>query len=758
MRRFTQWIPRWLQESWYVFMLFLGLAGLFVWLPIRPVDSTMFPGDISTFYAPQKSVAEEVRTRNSILADAIMVYAPRHTLMWENLQAGSYSTYNPYTFGGQPAGMNWFYISLQLPGWILGGVIEAFLINTLWQTALGAVFFYWLIRDWATGRKDALTPTRAAALAGAILWLFGQHQIVWYMFPAHLHTQILFPLVLWVFRRLWYTTKWWLMIAFFPLLYFVWSSGYTQGVIYLLLMLGVYFWYLVWQEKTYTKLATLVQKILGFAVPVGIFVAILAPGLLNWTTKLESGIRGEQAGEHTPICELCSVSGAAESIAGFVQPDMLGNTYQFSYFGNKNIVEYGRYMSLLPWLLLSGAWLTKTWRKDATFFVGMAALAWSIMHGVPLVTQIIYGVPFLNLGQATRLITLVLLSGAIWSSLLFDDVTAKISSLNWKTLRSRGLWPLLFVAAVAVLLIGYSFQVEAVQQRWILRSGAIAAVVASGYGGIALLGWSQRLSRRVFRGLLAAYVFFELTLQLGNFNTFSPRDQIFPDTELTAWLQDNIGTSRVHASGTIYLPNSSVLFDVPVINGYSTSLSTDYFRWLQEHFAVVETTYNGFLRMSAESNAVTNQMAVKYVLSEQPVQDDNLVLATEKSGVYVYENTAAWPRVWTADPTSCDLTKPKNCTLSYTEASIAAQITEYTPYENGADFTISTTEQSVLILAENWHPNWKVMVNGQTLKPIQVAPALMAVPLPAGNDQFIQVMYEPTHRLPGLRSFLQNRL
>lgn len=382
MRRFTRWVPQWLQESWYVFLLFLGLAALFVWLPIRPVDTTMFPGDISTFYAPQKSVAEEVRTRNSILADAIMVYAPRHTFMWKHLQAASYGTYDPYVLGGRPAGLNWYYISLQLPGWILGGVIDAFLINTLWQTALGAVFFYWLIRDWPVGRESEKPPSRFAALAGAIIWLFGQHQIVWYMFPAHLHTQVLFPFVLWAFRRLWYTSSQWLIFGFLPLLYFVWSSGYTQGVIYLLLMLGLYFWYLVWQEKTYSRIPALIKKLVSFAIPVGIFVAILAPGLLNWTTKLESGIRGEQSGDHTPTCELCTLDGAAKSIAGFVQPDILGNTYQFSYFGEKNIVEYGRYMSLLPWLLLVGAWLTKTWRKDATFFCGSSVFsvvdyAWS---------------------------------------------------------------------------------------------------------------------------------------------------------------------------------------------------------------------------------------------------------------------------------------------------------------------------------------------------------------------------------------------
>lgn len=758
-RRLNQWIPRWLQESCYVFILFLGLAGLFVWLPFRPVDTTMYPGDVSTFYAPQKSVAEVVHTRNSILADAIMIYTPRHTLMWEQLKAGANSTYNPYILGGRPAGMNWFYIVLQIPGWLIGGVIDAFLINTLWQTALSAVFFYWLIRDWSAEHKDIIQPSRFAALAGAIVWLFGQHQIVWYMFPAHLHTQILFPLVLWAFRRLWYSTNKWFVLGFFPLLYFVWSSGYTQGVIYLLLMLGLYFWYLVWQERTYADLPKLIQKLIGFAVPVGIFIAILAPSLFSWTTKLESGIRGEQSGEHTPTCELCTIRGAAQSVAGFIQPDMLGNTHQFSYFGEKNIVEYGRYMSLLPWLLLIGAWLTNTWRKDATFFVGVALLAWSIMHGVPGITQLIYGVPFLNLGQATRLITLVLLSGAIWSSLLFDDVTQKLSVLNWKSFSKRSVIPLVFLIIVGSLLIMFSFLVEPLQQRWILRSGLIAALVAAGYGVLAVLGWSKRISLTLFRLVLIAYVFLELMLQLGNFNTFSQRSQIFPDTELTSWLQENIGNNRVHTSGTIYLPNSSALFKIPVINGYSTSLDTEYYQWIQNNFTAVETTYNGFLRMSAESNEVTNQMAVKYVLSEQAIDDSNLQLVTEKSGVYVYENTTAWPRVWTAAATSCaSYVDLKDCVLSYPQASISSEIQSYVQYENGSTFTISTREDSLLVFSEQWYPDWVVTIGDQTLEPIKVSPALIAVPLPAGEDQSVNFEYRPKYTLPGIRNFFTNRL
>src|SRR5690606_34930991 len=138
----------------------------------------------------------------------------------------------------------------------------------------------------------------------------------------------------------------------------------------------------------------------------------------------------------------CSLSGLATSLSLFIHPDILGNGYQKGFVGPKNIVEFGRYMGLLPILLAVLATIYKRWNKEFLFFVGIILLTFAVMHGVPLLRELIYGIPFLNIGQATRLVTLILFSGAVLTGLLLDPVTSSLLSLRqlpkntWKVILS----------------------------------------------------------------------------------------------------------------------------------------------------------------------------------------------------------------------------------------------------------------------------------------------------------------------------------
>lgn len=734
----------WLKESWFLFLLFLGLAGLFFSLPLRQSDQVLYPGDITTFYAPGKSVDDNHSLQNSILSDVVMIYTPRHELMWRHLENGSWLNYNPYLFGGRPASINIPYTLLQLPGWITGGVIEGFQTNTLWQIAVGAVFFYWLMRDWKV--------SRTAAVAGSLVWVFGQHQVVWYLFSAHLQTQMWFPLILLFFRWLYRSPSARNFLLFTGTLSFSWFAGYTQGLVYFFLFLGLYFVYLTWQEQQ-RSLSLLARRIGVFALSLLVFFLLAGHTALNFTSAIEAGIRGQQAGQHTPSCDLCSLTGIATNLSLFIHPDILGNGYQKGFVGPKNIVEFGRYMGLLPLLLGVLATIYKRWNKETLFFLAVALLSFSAMHGVPLIRELIYGIPFLNIGQATRLVTLILFSGALLTGLLLDPVLS--STLSVKALPQQSwkvLLPLFLLGSTVV--IGLIRSLDLIEIIWAGRSFLLFFCALIAYVAFTLIGVRRHWQASKISLGLTLILFLELWVFLGNFNTFSPRDEIFPQTELTQWLQENAGDQRILPSSTIYIPNTASFHSLKVINGYSTTLPLTYYQWLQDNFSAVESTYNGVLSLPAERNEAVDQLAVKYILSETPTSDPTLEYVTTLSDVLVYENPQAWPRTWIAAESAC---LAEECKFSWPETALSDAPHESTWYTDGASIQIESPEPGWLVISQQPDENWQATVNGTPAQLQAVNPALMTLPLPAGKNS-VELRYPPKRSLLNLPHFFSNRL
>lgn len=821
--------------------LFLILASIFLGLPLRLIQNTgtaFVASDVVSFYPPFRGdyIAQknsDPTVHNSIVADNMMVYYPGYWSMYEHLQAGSAGGYNPYSFAGRagsgPGGGSLVLVGLPMAiAHLLGEFSLVFTFEALQNLTLAGLGMYVLLRWWRISIPTALTVS--------ILWMFAQHQVVWLQFPAHLRAQLFIPIVLLLFERAFYRPTLWRLAQFGTVLGLTWSVGYTQITSYVLLFLGVYFWFLMFlrykhnmrvfgatkqdkrrakKEKISATLALylpMAWRILGFALAIMLLLGLGGLSVLNQAEGISASIRGAQTTEHVPPCMVCSVQGLAESIILFVQPNLLGDHVQHPYSGFKNLVETGRYMTWLPFMIMAGGlwlqlrnpkWLAKMTplqRAKSLFFVGFAGVVFLLMQGMPGITHAFYAVPYLNLGQATRMITLVLFGSLLATALWFDAVMNWFAAVKFhKKTRSNilkaagglglGVGLLLGfvgfesgwqVAAALPIVYGFvqwffPFMTELDARFFLIQAVTIPVLTFvyitwlhfwRRYGGSKRTKSSKAQRSTARTGLLyllPVLLFMELLFFAYPFQSFSKTKDVLPQTELTTWLQQNANEYRILPSDTVYLPNIHSVFNLKSIAGYSTGIPRWYMDWIDDSFSEYNTTYNGYLQLPAERNSMVDQLATKYILLEargqEPASISGLTHITTLDDVHVYENTRVWPRVWWT-PQLCD---PTHCELEFNpeeDVAIAAQ----TWYRDGFVGRISPDQDGTLVVSNIYSDNWVFAdttnagnVTDQVLQPFPVNTRLTGFLLPEGSYDF-SVEYTSTSVLSWLQPVLLSLL
>jgi heme/copper-type cytochrome/quinol oxidase subunit 2 len=820
-----------LGEYLTVAILFFVLAGVFLGLPLRLAQNTglaFVAADTVSFYPPFRAAyvnehGSDPLVHNSIIADNMMVYYSAYWSMYEHLLAQSDGGYNPYNFAGRagsgPGGVSLILVGLpMLLAHALGEFSLLFTFEAIQNLTLAGIGMYVLLRWWKISIPSALTVS--------IMWMFAQHQFVWLQFPAHLRAQLFIPLILLLFERAFYRPTLWRLAQFGTVLGLTWSIGYTQITSYVLLFLGVYFWFLMFLRYRHnmgvfgsenrakkanrgrSKHISAVEKftksiacytpigwrIVGFGLAICLLLGLGGLSVLRQAEGISTSIRGEQTTQHLPPCMVCSIQGLAESVALFVQPNVLGNHVQHPYSGFKNMVETGRYMTWWPFFIIAGGlwlqfrnpkWLSKMTplqRAKSLFFVSFATVVYLLMQGTPGLTHAFYAVPYLNLGQATRMITLVLFCSLLATALWFDHVLNWFAAVKFQKKTRRNI--LTLAAAVGLTtglvlgFVGFDSDWQIAQAltimyglvQWIFpfmtdldaRFFLIQAVTIPVLAFVYITwlhfwrryGASKRSKkqspsvstrvdvRKALTYVLPVLIFIELLVFAYPFQSFSKTEQVLPPTELTSWLQQNTQEYRLLPSDTVYLPNINSVFNLKSISGYSTGIPRWYMDWVDSSFSEYNTTYNGYLQLPAERNGMVDQLATKYVLLEargqEPVDLSGLDHVITLNDVHVYQNTRVWPRVWWT-PRLCD---PTHCKLEY-DAEQDVEISAENWYRDGFTGSLNTDQHGTLVVSNIFSDNWKFISENegiddvyQTFQPFPVNERLTGFLLPQGSYEY----------------------
>ncbi|MBP6017377.1 MAG: oligosaccharide flippase family protein [Candidatus Promineofilum sp.] len=365
-------------------------------------------------------------------------------------------------------------------------------------------------------------------------------------------------------------------------------------------------------------------------------------------------------------------------------------------WGSKNYVEGAAYMGILP-LLLAGIGLAALLRRRALsaarraqtwFFAGLSFFSLAFIFGTPLYALLYYGLPFINqLHTPFRWIFPLSLAVAVLAGFGVDHVQdtrderqdTQEAGPSRSANRRLAMWNML---AALALIVGLLTLAGVVLSRlffdlfrpWIERAflGLAGATLAFPtvqafysylfwqlllFGGLLVAaGVILLLARRTRYWIILACGLIIIDLYAASVGFNAAVDPALLDFTPAAirWLHDQPGDWRIttfdtRGAGTLN-SNTPWYHDLMDIRGYDSIIPRQY----TEYMAAIEPQ-NGlqFNRiqplgsLSAVDSPLLDLLAVKYIVSAEPITSPKLRPVWEGEGVVIYENLAAMPRAFT---------------------------------------------------------------------------------------------------------------
>ncbi|HEX9817488.1 MAG TPA: hypothetical protein VGA89_01165 [Patescibacteria group bacterium] len=186
-------------------------------------------------------------------------------------------------------------------------------------------------------------------------------------------------------------------------------------------------------------------------------------------------------------------------------------------------------------------------------------------------------------------------------------------------------------------------------------------------------------------------------------------------------------------------PNWNMVFGVPVVNGYTTLLPTDYAQLYQR--SANEPRIN-FIEQIDPADPLLDDWAVRYYVVDTwfEIKEDlgQLPVVTEIGNWQVRERPGAKERIRFGDDT-------------------VAELTEFEENPNQLSFSLENfTDRPNLIIADRYDPDWQARVNGQLIE-IENYHGMRRIPLRPGANQ-VELWYWPKWFYVGLAVTLTSGL
>ncbi|MBZ0296302.1 MAG: YfhO family protein [Anaerolineae bacterium] len=439
--------------------------------------------------------------------------------------------------------------------------------------------------------------------------------------------------------------------------------------------------------------------------------------------------------------------------------------------------EWELYVGLLPWMLLSLAFLHQ--RKRETYFwtgVLVFAVLFSLGSITPLYTLIFQFAPgFRFLRVAPRMWYFAAIAAALLSGLAVDYLMqgSRLSRGWWRWLTLSG--GVLMIATVAIRFMTR----RPMEPDWLLGFPAVIGVILA---LIALWRWNQgQLSPVKLGGLLLFVLALDLVPLDFAFHVPRPFDAVFVTPDYVESLPRDTLYRLYHIRRE--LPdNLVVLNDLEVVEGLNSFQFASYSRLMRlasgcelEGIAAAvppcaanEIDPEAYLTATPDPTLL-GLLNVRYVVSsfDLPPQPE-LSLVEQDGDDRLYENSAVLPRAFavgklsvldseadvlnalrTLDPREQVLID-RDQTLEFTPPDHdfyrEAEIVAYEP--DRIHVRVEMPAAGMLVLSQPWVTGWQADVNGAAQPVLRVDEALQGVYLDAGVQDVVMV-FRPTAFVTG---------
>ena len=757
-------------------VLFLVITLIFFYPVLK--GNTPFPGDLLVGnYSPYNSntyfgYAPGGVPNKAQGPDVIKEAFPWKVFVVDQLKKGQIPYWSPYNFAGNPIMAN-FQSAVFYPGnliFLLLPLINAWTIFILLGPFLAGLFTYLFLRELGLGK--------ISGIFGGVVFAFSSYMVVWVEYGNITHTYLWLPLALLLTERLIKSfTKKSLIFIILVLLMSL-AGGYIQGYFYIYVTVAFYFLIKSKIEKQ-LSIKKILLFILAISSPFALFLFQLFPTLANFKDSSRGGYSLQQIDELlNPIWYTITT----------LIPNFFGHPAARNHWFSGTYIERVSYFGLIPLVLaIAALGLFKKIKEIAifgSFFIISFFLATNFF-----INKFFYllPIPVFSTTVPTRVLGLFVFFGSILAAYGLESFLQKkykknllvsISGISFIVLGA-----LVFIFAAPIIFPGQSWLVNlSITKRNLL----LPIIFAVSFWAVYFVNfYSPKLLKKIFSasvvgGLLIVITVIDLFYFFHKITPFSPKEYIYPQTEVVKYLQNNAGLYRFWGYGGAYIPSNFQAVDQTYSPEGEDPL---HLKWYTELISATTdgkvpsvlprpdaNLASGYGPGQFENNKfrqkILNLVGVKYILNKDSTigteyrpdnttfSEKNYKLVWQSAPWQVYENKNVLPRAFlvndfrviadnklvvsTLFDQNFDISKtiilnetPSIKLDKNLKVDGKVEIISYTP--NKVAITVTTNTNSLLFLSDTYSNSWKVKVDGKMAKVYKADYAFRAVAIEKGQ-------------------------
>ncbi len=715
-----------LKKLWPIFLIIIIIGGFF-WKVIAQ-GAVLVPTDllVGAYYPWRENnwgYDVAVPYKNPLISDSYSQFFVWKKLVSNAYKIGEWPLWNQYSYSGYPLLGN-LHSGALYPLNILMVILpfnsgwNAFLIGGM---MLSAINMYIMLR--ILGRK------KITAVAGGIAYGMCGYSISWLEFATASHSMAWLPLILAVALKFFKTGNkiylWWLT----PLLFLLVSVGHFQITMYGLTILVALFILNIIKRK----------QINGMPVAVG---SMILGGLMSMAVLLPSfelmsmSIRNIEG----VISDINYGLAPWGNFITLIAPDFFGNPATNNFWGFLNYHEV---------LIYSGIGVTVAWgwslfnikklNFDDKFFLGLTLVSIVLFFDNPLSRTFFWlNLPGLGTGMAGRIAVLFALGGAVLLSLMLE----KIEQENWRQVIKYYFPWIGFIIAVGAMSFIYK-EYDVVNVKTALRNLVVPMAIL----GISMIATLLFRKKSLFVPLMIALLMVDMFRFGWKYLPFSDPRYVFPQTEVTDFLEKQTGVFRVDKEyGPVLSPNTWTMYGLMSPSGYDPMAVANYTKKFNQDINNDKENYSRYAEAKRYDAKTLGKYNVRYFLAlkryedwriggemiNDQIQITNWERVAESKTVAVLENKDYLPRAFVKNNTDSGM----------------VEITEY--QANKVVINYDLKKKGEVVLLDTYYPGWVAKINGKVVSIDKYEEVFRSVAVEAGQG-IIEFNYEPATFYWGIR-------
>jgi hypothetical protein len=764
-------------------LLFFCLTLLFFYPLLK--GHVPFPGDnLVANFAPYNTYAHLGYAPGGVPNKAQGHDVIREAFPWkffviESFKNGQIPFWTPYNFSGSPLMANFqsaVFYPLNLIFFLLP-FLQAWSLFIFLAPFFAALFTYFFLQE--------LKVSKVASIFGGMIFAFSSYMVVWLEYGNITHTYLWLPLALLFTEKL--TKKFRARDVLFLILCLSFSllGGYIQGYFYIFSTIIIYFLSKTWFSKK-----------ISFIEKVYFFIALSFPALLTLFQILPTlELFAHSSRNNYSLDQIERMLNPWWYAITVIIPDFFGNPAVRSYWFNGTYIEQTSYFGLIPFIFALVALFSFKLNKNIKIFAALFIITFVMALNL-LFIKYIYLIPLPTLSTTipTRILGLFDFCGAILAAYGFELLLQK---------KQKKLFIQSTFFSISIILATFLFTIFAPKffpnSDWVShlsvskRNTILPFIFALSFAAIVFFQFYIKKSLSV-KGILLIPIII-LIISIGDLfyffhkiTPFSPKDFVYPKSDVVEYLLQNAGTYRFWGYGSGYVDSNFQAYDKTYspegydplhVKSYSELLNASVDGKLPKipsrSDANIAPGYGSEdLTRNMYRKKVLDLLGVKYLLNKdgslgEEDRPDKTTFAEKKYDLIwqktpwqIYENKDVLPRALLVSDYIVEKDKKKilkmlfdnkiniNQTVIVEEklpffirknkTRGRVEIKEYTPNK----ITLQTNSKSdeILFMSDNYYPGWNVFIDEEKGKIYRADYSFRAVPIRSGKHEVI-FMYKP---------------